>query len=86
VFVAPVTLFPFTFHWYAGEAPPLMPVAVKVTDVPAQIGFAEAAMETLTGFNGLTVIATVLEVAGLPEVQTKLDVIRHFTWSLLAGG
>ena len=25
---------PFTFHWYVGLVPPLVGVAVKVTDVP----------------------------------------------------
>lgn len=34
---------PFSFHWYDGVVPPLVGVAVKVTDVPEQIvlpGFA----------------------------------------------
>jgi hypothetical protein len=28
---------PFTFHWYVGEVPPLVGVAVNVTLVPAHI-------------------------------------------------
>lgn len=31
------TLIPFTRHWYNGEAPPFVGVAVKVTELPAQI-------------------------------------------------
>ena len=50
-------------------------VAVKVTEVPSQTGFAEAAIETLTGCNGFTVIDTVLEVAGLPVLQVRLEVM-----------
>ena len=50
-------------------------VGVKVTEVPAQTGLAEAAIETLTGKTGLTVMVTVFEVAGLPVTQDKLDVM-----------
>ncbi len=39
---------------------------MKVTEVPAHIVAAEAAIETLTGSTGLTVIAMVFEVAGDP--------------------
>ena len=28
---------PFFFHWYDGDEPPLVGVAVKVTEVPSQI-------------------------------------------------
>ena len=57
---------------------------MKVTDVPAQTGFAEAAMLTLTGKIGFTVIVTVLLVAGLPLVQVSLDVSTQVTRSPLA--
>ena len=63
------------YHWYAGEPPPLVGVAVKVTDVPAQIvlpGFAE--ILTLTGKFGFTVIVTVFDVAGFPVAQVAFDV------------
>ncbi len=50
------TLTPLTFHWYAGVVPPLVGVAVKVTDDPLQTGFAEAAMRTLTGLGVVAVI------------------------------
>ena len=83
--VAPVTLDPFTFHWYAGTAPPLTGVAVNVTEVPAQTGFADGAMDTLTGRPGFTVMVTVLDVAGLPVTQVALDVSIQVTASLFKG-
>ena len=49
-------------------------VAVNVTNVPAQTGLADAAIETLTGTNGFTVMVTVLEVAGFPVGQVAFDV------------
>ena len=60
-------------------------VAVKVTGVPAQTGFAEAPIETTTGDCGFTVIVTVLEVAGFPEIQVELDVRTHVIVLLLTG-
>ena len=66
-----------TFHWYAGIVPPFVGVAVKVTEVPAQTGFAEAATETLIGSNGFTVMVTVFDVAGLPVGHVALEVKAH---------
>ena len=43
------TLLPFTFHWYEGDVPPLVGVAVKMTEVPVQTGLADGATTTLTG-------------------------------------
>jgi hypothetical protein len=57
----------------------LVGVAVKVTLVPAQIGFAEAAMLTLAGKTGFTVMVMVFEVAGLPEAQGAFEVITTET-------
>ena len=55
--------------------PPWVGVAVKVTEVPAQIAPAgTAAMLTLTGSIGLTVMVIPAEVAGLPLVQMAFDV------------
>jgi hypothetical protein len=48
------TLVPFTFHWYEGVVPPLVGVAVKVTEVPEQMVVAVAAIETLAVRVGLT--------------------------------
>ena len=72
--VAPLILVPLTFHWYAGVVPPFVGVAIKVTKVPEQTGFAEAATETLTGSNGFTVMVTVFDVAGLPVGHVALEV------------
>ena len=76
---------PFTFHWYDGAAPPFTGVAVKVTMVPAQILFPEAAIDRLTGRFGFTVMVTVLDVAGLPEAQDALEVKIQMTSSLVSG-
>jgi len=78
-------LVPLTFHWYDGVVPPLAGVAVNVTDVPAQTGFAPAAMVTLTGRLEFTVIVTVFDVAGLPVAQVALDVSTQVTASLFNG-
>lgn len=60
-------LVPLTLHWYPGVIPPLTGAAVNVTEVPEQTGFAEAAIETLTGRDGFTV--TEKSGEGVPEVQ-----------------
>ena len=78
-------MLPFTFHWYVGVAPPLVGVAVNVTEVPAQTGLAEAAIDTVTGSKGLTVMVTVFDVAGLPVGQVALEVRTQVTRSLLVG-
>lgn len=53
--------------------------------MPAQTVVAEAAIDTLTGNTGFTVIVNVLDVAGLPAVQVALEVTTQETASLLAG-
>ena len=83
--VAPGTLVPFSFHWYVGVVPPLVGVAVKVTDVPAQTGLAEAAIDKLTGSSGFTVMVTVFDVAGLPVGQVAFEVSTQVIRSLLEG-
>ena len=60
-------------------------VAVNVTLVPAHILLAEAPIETLTGKLALTVMVTVLEVAGLPVAQVSLEVRTQVTASPLDG-
>jgi hypothetical protein len=77
---------PFTFHWYEGIGPPLVGVAVNATRVPAQIGFREAAIETLTGIFVIATIMIWLERAGLPLTQVKLEVTWQVTVSPLFGG
>ena len=66
--VAPGILIPPFFHWYNGNVPPFEGVAVNVTEVPAQTGFAEAVIETLTGNNGFTVTVNVFVGRGPPQV------------------
>jgi hypothetical protein len=58
---------------------------VKVTEAPSQISLADGEIETLTGSNGLIVMVTVLDVAGLPELQVRLEVMMTYTWSPLTG-
>jgi hypothetical protein len=60
-------------------------MGVRVTEMPAQTGFAEDAIETLTGKFGFTVMVTVFEVAGLPVVQVALEVSTQVTRSLFTG-
>ena len=60
-------------------------VAVKVTEVPAQTGFADATIEMLTGRFGFTVMVTVLEAAGLPVTQVAFEVKIQVTASALTG-
>jgi hypothetical protein len=60
-------------------------VAVKVTDVPAQIApEGTAAILTLAGNCGLTVIVIMLDVAGLPDTHVNVEVISTVIASLLA--
>jgi hypothetical protein len=63
----------------------LVGVAVKVTEVPEHTGLADAAIETLTGRFGFTVMETVFEVAGFPVGQVTLEVKTHCTVFPFAG-
>src|SRR5512147_35709 len=70
-------------HWYVG-VPPLTGVAVKVTDVPAQIAPAGlAAILTLAAPAALTTVAIEFDVAGLPVTQLSDEVILTEIWSAL---
>jgi hypothetical protein len=60
-------------------------VAVKVTGMPSQTGFEEAATDTLTERLVLTVIVIVFDVAGLPVAQMALEVITQVIAALFAG-
>ncbi len=68
-----------------GVVPPLVGVAVYVTDVPEHTGLEDAEIETLTGRFGFTIILTVFEVAGFPVGQVALEVRTQETASLLSG-
>jgi hypothetical protein len=63
----------------------LVGVAVKVTNVPAQTGFAEALMEILTRRAGVTVMVTGLQVAGFPVGHRISEVRTQVTTSPLFG-
>lgn len=54
-------------------------MAVNVTMVDAHTGFEEAAILTLTGRLGFTVIVIALDVAGLPLAHVAEDVITQVT-------
>jgi hypothetical protein len=54
-------------------------VAVKVTEVPWHMLFWLATITTLTGNRGFTVIVTVFEVAGLPVMHDKPEIITTYT-------
>ena len=58
---APDTFNPLTLHWYDGEVPPFVGVAVNVMDWPLQIILSASLEEivTLTGKAGLIVIVPV---------------------------
>ena len=58
---------------------------MNVTELPWQKGLADAEIVTLTGKFGLTVIVTVLLVAGFPVGQIIFDVRRQVTTSPLLG-
>lgn len=49
-------------------------VAVKLTEVPEHIGFAEEVIETLAGRFGFIAIVISLDVAGLPVAQVRFEV------------
>ena len=76
--VSPDTATVFLYHWYVA-VPPLTGVAVNVTEVPWQILFWLAAMVALTGRMGLTTIVTVFDVAGLPDMQFRLEFMTAYT-------
>ena len=77
-------LMPFTFHWYEGAPPPLVGVAVKVTEVPAQILVELALILTAGVALGVTVIVMLLEVAEEGTAQLAALVIATLTTSLFA--
>ena len=74
------------YHWYDRRVPPLVGVAVKVTNVPSHTGLVFAEMLTLAVKIGLTVMVTALDVAGEPVKQgVRFDVITTLITSPLTG-
>ena len=81
----PPALMPFTFHWYAGDGPPLACNAVKETSVPAHTVEAVELIMTKTGRFGLTVMVMAFDEAGFPVAQVSPDKSVHVTTSLFNG-
>ena len=65
--------------------PPCVGVARKVTGLPAQKGFSDGEMLTLTGRMGLTDTGYWMQDAGLLDVQASEDVSTQDTRSPSAG-
>jgi hypothetical protein len=71
-----------------------MGAAVKSTELPWQLGFAEAVTVIETGALGLTVIVIAFDVAGFPITQPRLDVstqviispFEGYPWYVELGG
>ena len=73
-------MFPFSFHWYDGVAPPFVGTAVNVTLVPEQIvlpGLAAILTDGATA--AVTVIVISLDVAAIGLTHAREDVITQVT-------
>ena len=77
---------PFTDHAYDGALPPLVAVAVNVTDAPAQLGLVPevSAMLSAGAEGAFTVTVMAFDVAGLPITPLWFEVITQETTSPLA--
>jgi hypothetical protein len=75
----PIGVIPFLNHWYTGVDPPLVGVAVKVTELPAQQGLFDTVIRIETGAEGMTLIVMEFEVAGFPVAQLRLEVNTQVT-------
>src|SRR5450756_2753176 len=74
---------PFTIHWYVGVVPPLVGVAVKVTEPSEHIDTVVGVIDT-DGVTLPTVTVTSLLVAVAGDAHGSLLVITTFTLSPLA--
>ena len=63
----------------------MLGVAVNVTELPAQKGFEDDMMNTVTGRLGLTVNIMTGEVAGLFAAQVALELTVQVTSSPITG-
>ena len=74
------TLDPFNRHWYIGEAPPFVGVAVKFTGMPVQTELPGLAFIVTTGTTvGVTEIVRLLLVSAFLLGQTAFVVIITLT-------
>jgi hypothetical protein len=76
--------FPFTYHWYAGPAPPFTAVATKVTEPLAHITGSVGLILTDGALMLLTVIMILALATTAGVAQTALEVSTHHMVSLLA--
>lgn len=74
---------PFTFHWYEGDEPALVTLALKVTVAPAQTVVLPVEMVIEAAESEFTVTAIAFEVTDTGEAQVAFEVITHETRSLL---
>jgi 3-dehydroquinate synthase class II len=74
---------PFTFHWYEGEEPAFVTVALNETFAPAHTVVLPVEIVIAGAAKELTVIAMAFEVTDAGEAQVAFDVITHETRSLL---
>ena len=65
--------------------PPLVGIAVNVTELPWQTGLADGETETLTGRLGLTVMQIEFDVTGFPVVQGRFELSTQVIQSPLKG-
>lgn len=70
---------PLIFHWYTGEAPALVVVAVNTTCVPAQNVVCEALILMVGRVGLFTTTVIAFEVAGLFPTPARLEVITQVT-------
>lgn len=70
---------PFTCHWYDGVVPPLVGVAVKVTDALAHTVVVGVVMLTAGVTEPLIVMVIEFDVAVEGDAHPELDVITHVT-------
>ena len=75
---------PFTSHWYAGLAPPLVMVAVKVVDADVQIVVVGVVMCIVGVTVGLTVIVIPFDVDVAGDTQLPVGVMIQVTTLPLA--
>ena len=79
------TVLPLTFQMYEGVVPPFTGLAVNVTEDPGQKGLLVGVLLTDAGKLLFCIIVIIMLDAGLPDVQSSVDVRMQETWSLFAG-
>ena len=79
------TVLPLTFQMYEGVVPPFTGLAVNVTEDPGQKGLLVGVILTDAGKLLFCIIVIIMLDAGLPDVQSSVDVRMQETWSLFAG-